>query len=575
MLSTSRLRPSLVFLVLAPAALVLGGCTVTNPSPPDADSPRAAEADRRFTILGVNDVYRIGGVDGQTYGGIARLRRLRSELEDSGADVLAFLAGDFLYPSLLSRVYEGAQMVDVLNLLDGDPEGFDDRFFVTFGNHEFDREDLEDAPMLQARVDESQFGWIASNLVWASDTEGRSLIRGDHLVDTKILEIGGVRVGIFGLTIDSEHPEYVEAFLPPRKVAEERTALLRDRGAEMVIGLTHLDMSTDLAILQTLGARGPDLIFGGHEHNKLFERVDGRWVVKADAEARTAAVIEVAVPTGGRPRIEVEFRELGPGVEEDHRVRERVDEWTLRHDEEFCRDELGLEPGCLDDRLGVTRVRLEAEELEIRMHETNLGSWLLDLALEAFRPYGAQIAFTNSGSLRLNQDVAPGGFTRRHLEELFQYPSGLELMRVTGAELQQAIEHATDGWGYGNGYFLQIAGFAYRHDPRTSSAGDLTLLGPDGPRRIFPDEEILAVTGDFLATAATGQDGFTMLREDAIVPIDVEIDLRGLAIAALERAGDVGIAPDVDGRICNELLQKVACRALRGDVSSQPVDRGP
>src|SRR5262245_24700514 len=68
----------------------------------------------RFAILAINDVYRIGGLDNGTRGGLARVRAARAALEErhNGA-VLMLHAGDIIFPSLLSRLYEGEQMIDV------------------------------------------------------------------------------------------------------------------------------------------------------------------------------------------------------------------------------------------------------------------------------------------------------------------------------------------------------------------------------------------------------------------------------------------------------------------------------
>ena len=93
-----------------------------------------------FTIIGINDVYRIEGVDEGANGGLARVRSLRTELEKANPNVLLLHGGDFLFPSLLSRQYNGKHMIEILNLLDGDSKGFDDRMFVTFGTHEFEKD---------------------------------------------------------------------------------------------------------------------------------------------------------------------------------------------------------------------------------------------------------------------------------------------------------------------------------------------------------------------------------------------------------------------------------------------------
>ncbi|MCA9691829.1 MAG: hypothetical protein KC636_19650, partial [Myxococcales bacterium] len=112
--------------------------TPTEPTAPPAATPPAqvcgarADGSRHFRVLHINDVYRIEGLaDGR--GGLARVRTLRAQLEADCDAVLLTHAGDTLYPSLLSREYDGAQMIEVLNLLDGDAAAFDERMVATFG----------------------------------------------------------------------------------------------------------------------------------------------------------------------------------------------------------------------------------------------------------------------------------------------------------------------------------------------------------------------------------------------------------------------------------------------------------
>ena len=55
----------------------------------------------------------------------------------------------------------------------------------------------------------------------------------------------------------------------------------------MVVAVTHLNCGDDRHLLATLGGAGPDLIIGGHDHEHMAIQVGGRWVLKADADART------------------------------------------------------------------------------------------------------------------------------------------------------------------------------------------------------------------------------------------------------------------------------------------------
>ena len=112
-----------------------------------------AREPRTVTFLAINDIYRLEGVAENTSGGLTRVRTLRKAIERDAPNAILLHAGDFLSPSLVSRMFKGAQMIDVLNNLDGDANAFDARMFVVFGNHEFDESTCNrpDAPLERAR----------------------------------------------------------------------------------------------------------------------------------------------------------------------------------------------------------------------------------------------------------------------------------------------------------------------------------------------------------------------------------------------------------------------------------------
>jgi 2',3'-cyclic-nucleotide 2'-phosphodiesterase (5'-nucleotidase family) len=520
------------------------------------------------TLVGLNDVYRIGAEPGEA-GGLARLRTLRAELEEEAPDLLMLHGGDLLSPSLLSRIFFGAQMIDILNRLDGDGEGFDERMFITFGNHEFDRGSRADAGMLESRIRESQFRWLKSNIVFGQDEDGEPLVQGENLGDRWLVASGGVQVGLFGVTIDSQQAEYLEPFLDPVETARQQTAALRREGAELVIGLTHLTAEMDAHLLETLGDEGPDLIIGGHEHEQLVREVGWRRVIKADSDARTVSVVRVTLRLGAPPAITYRYADIGPEEPaEDPEVAEHVERWETWFDEQFCNSlEPPEPPGCVDTVLGhagesLGAEGLEAEELAIRRLETNFGDWIADLALTAFADQGAQAAILNSGGLRLNQNIAAGNpFRRRELEGLLPFSSELILMRVPGSVLQEVIERSVEEWT-GSGHFLQIAGFAYRHDPEAKTADGLTLLTAEGPRPVSPEEEILLVTTEFLADPGRGQDGYTMLRPEYIVDDTTRPRLRQLVEQGFAAAEPEGITPRREGRICTVGVRDDPCLAV-------------
>jgi 5'-nucleotidase len=243
-----------------------------------------------------------------------------------------------------------------------------------------------------------------------------------------------------------------------------------------------------------------------------------------------------------------------------------VEDWITRHDHEYCLElDPPSEPGCLSEPVGATAVALVGEELEIRTHETNLGNWIADQAREAF---DADVAFVNSGALRLNQDIPAGPITERHLRELFAYPdSELVAMTITGEILQQVINRSVENWT-GEGHFLQVSGLAFRHDPACGGATELTLLSrtSDGrveTRPVEADEPLKAVTLGYLSA---GGDGYHCLAEGGVPTGEARRNFLALVRERLRTSGEIG--PAAEGRICNRLRTDRPC--LVPDYSDAP-----
>lgn len=488
--------------------------------PPAPPAARPAEPCR---ILAINDTYRVEPLADGT-GGMARVRGLRARLEEAGGDVLVLHAGDFLYPSLMSRIYRGEQMVEAMNALDGDAAAEDPRMFVVFGNHEFDESKVEE---LGKRVAASQFTWLGANLTMPA-------VADPHLASERVVACGGLRVGVFGVVTDKKTQPYV-TFGDPVAAARDATARLRAAGTDVVVGVTHLTLEQDKALLANLGDAGPDLVVGGHEHDWKHEVVGGRPVYKADADAKTAWVLSLR-PGGVASAERVA---LDGAVPEDPAVKTLVDARVARHEQDFCAKK-NEAAGCLAKQVGTSTVPLVAAELDIRRFETNFGSWIADQALTAFPD--AQIALVNSGSLRLNRDIAAGPVRRQDIEEMFAYPMPLARVELTRSQLDEVLERAVFDWT-GNGHWLQVAGLAWVHDPAAGTATKPTLLSTG--REIAAGDRIVAVVPKYLVDPSGDQDGYKGKLPE---PTAEGADLKQLVLDALAKGP---ISPAKQGRICN------------------------
>ena len=501
--------------------------------------------EREVMVLAINDVYRVEGIEGGQRGGLSLVRTLRRQLEMHNPNLLLLHAGDFLFPSLLSQQTNGKHMVEMMNALDGASGVFDPRMFVVFGNHEFEQSHRKDAALLQERIDQSEFHWLGTNIRFSVE-EGKSSVVSANVIQSKIITIGNVRVGLFGLTTDLKPAEtigYVDEFLDPIHVAKEQSNSLREQGAEVVIALTHLSLGTDREILERLGERGPDLIIGGHEHQRNHVEINGRWILKADADAWTATVVRIQM-NGKNPFVSFGYhfldrQYLNPDPQMDRKVQQVLKE----HEEWFCSHK-GQEAWCLQEPVAKTAVSLLGDELEIRRYETNLGNWVADQMRRVVPD--ADIAFINAGSLRVNQTIPAGPITRQQFEELFRYDSELVQAELTKEQLAEILERATEDW-VGQGHWLQISGFAFKHEPRNpdgSRVEDIRLI-KNGALIDLPNRSLKVVTNKFLIE---GGDGYQMMKN--LKWVSVAGSLKKHLQSTLATHSEA-IEPRLDGRICN------------------------
>lgn len=541
--------------------MLLLSALLACPAPPPPAPAAEAEPQGRcgtqddgskvFVVLHVNDVARISGlIDGR--GGLARVRTLRTQLEaECGGPVLVTNGGDLLYPSMLSREFEGAQMVDVLNRLDGDPAAVDPHLFVVFGNADFTRSKLKDATHMDGLLDSSEFTWLDTNVRWTP----ASGIEADSLSSQSLIRVHDVNVGIFGLTTDQKRPQYALIESDYQATAGQRGDALRANGAEVVLAVTHLDIDVERQLLRDLGQGAPDLLLGGQNQAPVAEQVDGRWLIKGAADAAVVQVAWVTVGADGAVTVDVNAVELGPDTVEDPAIQAASQVWWSAFDKAYCGDQLG----CLQEQYATAGVDLIARETSLRSHETNFGSWVAD-TLRADFP-DADAAIVNAGALRLNQDLLAGsGITRQLVEELLQYDNELVQIEVTGARMKQILTHAVTD--YPSGHYLQVSGITYRHDVATGTISDLHRLTADGPVPVADDDTLAVVTVRFLVDPAMGdQDGFAEDAAGGLSMADVKVtgerSMKDVVTAGLKNSGE--IAPEAHGRICTSTRPEAPC----------------
>ena len=417
--------------VLAIAGFVL----ICLPAPLGA----GAQAPVSIVFAHINDVYEIDAIEGGAYGGLARVATILDRLRRAGPPVVTTIGGDFLSPSAIgtARVdgepIAGRQMVETLNAI-----GIQ---WATLGNHEFD---LPEAAFA-ARFAEAKFKTVVSNVTDASGKQPSGT------TDTAIATIRAngrtIRIGLFGLCTDFNRKPWVK-YLPPVEIAQARVAAFKGK-VDAIVAITHLPMAEDAAVVEAVPEI--DLVLGGHEHENFYVRRGPAFtpIVKADANARSVAVVTMKIASGkARPDVSVRFQSIDRTVPMQTRTQALVTKWMTAGFDAFRRD--GFTPEVV---VATVPIALDGREATVRRRESELTALVAE-ALQ--RETHADVGVLNGGTIRIDDVIQPGPV--RQYDIIRIAPFGGKVLKATlqGALLMRLFDAGASNMGIGG--FLHLAG---------------------------------------------------------------------------------------------------------------------
>ena len=237
-------------------------------------APLAAR-DFTLTILHTNDVHaRIDQVTAsgsscsadnvarqRCFGGYARLSTQLAALRASRPNAITLDAGDVFQGTLFYTLAKSDAVKPFLGAL-----GYD---AMTLGNHEFDDGPAELARFLEGLT----VPVVAANV----DARREPLLRGRWQAH-RIIEIGGERIGIVGLTTPettiTSSPGETIGFGAPIEALRREVSALQAAGVNKIVALTHLGVTVDADLARQVD--GVDIYVGGHSHTLLHNGEDPR-----------------------------------------------------------------------------------------------------------------------------------------------------------------------------------------------------------------------------------------------------------------------------------------------------------
>jgi 5'-nucleotidase len=422
-------------------------------------------------------------------------------------------------------------MIDALNYLDDIAP-----LYLVPGNHETDRRTPEH---LINAVRGSRFDWLGDNYqiqTGADDVD--AAVRSGF-----VFEYEGRKIGVFALMLHAEHGgndrDYMLTDIDYLANAKRVIEVFETRGADLVVGLTHLHLWQD-AELAKLKAEHPAFMFigGGHEHKPQYAAPTrtSAAVVKGASNARVIWQIDVTFDDNGKPGISTTKIELDGSIEVDEGYAELAARWRARLLNKFP---------FLVARVGMAAVPLDGREETIRNTESNWGNFVVDQMRTAFGDEPVDLAFINSGSLRID-DFISGDITFEDIGRTFGFSSYLRYLTLTGAEFKAMLEAGYRGEGLDKGHFPQVSGFRVCVDHRRAEMHRIVSLqvpANEGWQEIDADAGYEVVVPDFLYQ---GGDGYEIPRHRPVSKTGSELKYLVLdaIMAAQARGLKIGAAVD-------------------------------
>jgi 5'-nucleotidase len=401
------------------------------------------------------------------------------------------------------KALAGQQMVAVLNAM-----GLD---FATFGNHEFDIP--EDS--FYRRLKESQFKWVSSNVF---NAKGKPF---PGIPQSRIINIQGdkgavVRVGLIGLTIDSNRRSYV-SYRDPIEVAKEQVKLLKNK-VDITIAITHLAIDRDRELAESVPEI--DAIFGGHEHENIqqWRGQDFTPIFKADANARTVYIHNLLYDTKTRRlKIDSRLQPITNQIAEGPNTAKVVKQWVEKGFQAFRAN--GFVPEQLITNTSVT---LDGLESSVRNRSTNLTDLIANAIFKEVP--NADLAVFNGGSIRIDDAIAPGPITQYDVIRILPFGGKILAVDLEGSILERVLNQGQANRGTGG--YLQTANVS-----QDATSKKWLIAG----KPLDPSRSYRIATSDFLVSGREVGLDFLKLGQPGIKLIAEKRDVRFAVIDELKR----------------------------------------
>ena len=457
-----------LFLVLAMVCSLFGAAFAAEEE--TATPYVIPDVDGKVVILHTNDTHGADLDEEGTSFGMAGVAQLKKDFEAAGADVLLVSAGDSIMGKPLVSADQGKSAIEFMNAA-----GYD---AMTVGNHELDF----GIDNLKALAKDADFPILCADMT--TEADGKTVFDSN-----KIFEIGGVKVGVFGLatpeTLTKADASKMPGITFPQTdklyaVAQAQVDELNKAGADLIVCLGHLGIDDESIGNRSIDVcehvNGIDLFIDGHSHSTTADIiakvgdtnvVNGAKIVSTGTALANVGVVIYDQETG---TLTDELVPAASYTKTDADVAKLVDDRNTAVDKVYGEKIATTEVDLNGSRSGgaatdpVTKAEMTFPEGEgVRTTETNLGDFAADAILwQARQTLGEEnvdAALTNGGGIR--EALAKGDISKKSLLAVFPFGNTVATIDVTGAQLLEALEAATCTTPEAIGAFPQVSGIEF------------------------------------------------------------------------------------------------------------------
>ena len=441
---------------------------------------------KKISIVHVNDTH--GRVEENEKNGELGFAKLKTFYDNKNVNNNALLlnAGDVVHGTTFATISRGESVIDVMNKM-----GFD---AMVAGNHDFNY----GYEQLIALNNRANLPILAANVI--DDNSQYPIIDSDKIVD-----LNGVKVGIFGLATDETKTKSAPAntegltFVNSEETAKAEVDKLKNQGADIIVCLSHLGVDKESQTTsESIASKvdGIDVIIDGHSHTKLE---NGEFVGEsliAQTESYGHYIGEVSIELDKDNKIISKNAKLNPYnktryLNANKSVKEEIKKVTDKNDL------------VLKEKVGQTNIKLEGSREKVRSEETNLGNFIADAMLKIT---GADLAITNGGSIR--DSIDEGEITKEDVLNVFPFTNYAVTIKVPGSVIRRALEHGLADTPNTAGKFPQTSGMNIKYDTSKSAGNKIVEITING-EPLDDNKKYTLATNDFLST---GGDGYEMFK---------------------------------------------------------------